>query len=150
MKILWCVPFSFLEEQRKILKGKDLEKLEAMVARFKPPANPKTEGDYRHITSEQIQNSNPLPYVPYLMLTVGDRSNGMPPIFSEDANKKIAELGIAMQKKLAAMIPGGKHIIVEGVGHNMHLEKPEALIAPVMEMIKDVRNKQINIQKKGI
>ena len=46
-----------------------------------------------------------------------------------------------MQKKLVALIPGGKHIIVEGVGHNMHLEKPEALITPVTEMINEVRNK---------
>ena len=41
-----------LEEQRKILKDKDLEKLEEMFARFKPPDNPKTEADYRHITME--------------------------------------------------------------------------------------------------
>ena len=46
-----------------------------------------------------------------------------------------------MQKKLAAMIPGGKHIIVEDIGHNIHIEKPEALITPVFEMIKKVRNK---------
>ncbi|MGB6865362.1 MAG: hypothetical protein WBE11_06685, partial [Candidatus Aminicenantaceae bacterium] len=70
-----------------------------------------------------------------------DRSKVMPPVFSEEANKNIAELGIELQKKVVALIPGGKHIIVEGVGHNMHLEKPEALTEPVTEMIKEVRNK---------
>lgn len=130
-----------LEEQRKILKGKDLEKLEEMFARFKPPDNPKTEGDYRYITMDQVKACKPLPHVPFLVLTAGDRSRGMPPMFSAEANQKIAELGIELQKKMAALIPGGKHIIVEGVGHNMHLEKPEALIQPVSEMIKIVRNK---------
>lgn len=135
-----------LEEQRKILKGKDLEQLEEMVSRFAPPDNPKTEGDYRYITTEQVKNSKPLPQVPFVVLTAGDRLKGIPPVFSEEANKKIVELGIEMQKKLVAMIPGGKHIIVESVGHNMHLERPEALITPVTEMIKEVRNKWKNIQ----
>jgi len=130
-----------LEEQQKILKGKDRELLEKMVSRFATPDNPKTEGDYRYITMEQVKNCEPLPQVPFVVLTAGDRSKGMPPIFSEEANKKMAELGIELQKKLVAMIPGGKHIIAEGVGHNMHIEKPEALITPVIEMIKEVRNK---------
>ena len=134
-----------LEEQRKILEGKDLEQLEEMVSRFATPDNPKTEGDYRYITMEQVKNSTPLPQVPFVVLTAGDRLKGMPPIFSEKANKKMAELGIEMQKKLAAMIPGGKHVIVDDVGHNIHLEKPDALITPVTEMIKEVRNKQISI-----
>lgn len=46
-----------LEEQRKILKSKDLEILEEMVARFSTPDNPKTEADYRNITMEQLRNS---------------------------------------------------------------------------------------------
>jgi len=130
-----------LEEQRKILEGKDLERLEEMVSKFATPDNPKTEGDYRYITMEQVKNSKPLPQVPFVVLTAGDRSKGMPPIFSEKASKKIAELGMETQKKVAAMIPGGKHIIVNDVGHNIHLEKPEALITPVIEMIKEVRKK---------
>jgi pimeloyl-ACP methyl ester carboxylesterase len=130
-----------LEAQRKILKGKDLEQLEEMVSRFATPDNPKTEGDYRFITMEQMKNSKPLPQVPFVVLTAGDRSKNMPPIFSDEANKKLEELGIELQKKLVAMIPGGKHIIVDDVGHNMHLEKPEALITPVIEMIKEVRKK---------
>ena len=109
------------------------------------PDNPKTEGDYRYITMEQVKNSTPLPQVPFVVLTAGDRLKGMPPIFSEKANKKMAELGIEMQKKLAAMIPGGKHVIIDDVGHNIHLEKPDALITPVSEMIKEVRNKQIDV-----
>jgi len=128
-----------LENQRKILKGEDLKKLEEMVARFSPPDRPKTERDYRHITSEQVKNSKPMPIVPYIVLTAGDRSKGMPPIFSKEANQAMVDLGIELQKKLAALIPGGKHIIVEGAGHNLHVEKPEALIKPITNMIEQVR-----------
>jgi len=128
-----------LEEQRKILKGEDLARLEEMVAKFAAPDNPKTEGDYRFITSEQVKNSQPLPQVPFVVLTAGDRSKGMPPIFSEEARKKMVKLGMEMQKELAALIPGGKHMIINDVGHNIHLERPEALIKPVIEMIEEVR-----------
>ncbi len=130
-----------LEEQRKILKGRDLEQLEEMVLKFAPPDHPKTEGDYRYITTDQVKNSKPLPQVPFVVLTAGDRSKGMPPVFSEEASSKMAELGMKLQKKLVALIPGGKHIIVEDVGHNIHVEKPEALIGPVTEMINEVRNR---------
>jgi len=128
-----------LAEQKKILKGKDLEQLEKMASRYAVPDNPKTEGDYRDITTEQVKNSKPLPHVPFVVLSAGDRLRNMPPIFSDEAKKKLAELGIEMQKKLAALIPGAKHIIVDDVGHNMHLERPEVLIKPVIEMIKEVR-----------
>ena len=49
-----------------------------------------------------------------------------------------------MQKKLVALIPGGEQIVIEGVGHNIHFEKPEALIAPVVEMINEMREKKEN------
>jgi len=44
----------------------------------------------------------------------------------------------ALNNKLAALIPGGRQIIVEGTGHDIHVDKPEALIVPVVEMIKEV------------
>jgi pimeloyl-ACP methyl ester carboxylesterase len=130
-----------LDEQRKILKGKDREILEEMAARFPHPENPITEGDYRDITHEQLKNNKRLPDIPFVVLIAGDRSQHMPPVFSEEAQEKIAELGVELQKKLVSLIPGGKHIIVEEVGHNIHVEKPDALIGPIMDMIADVRNK---------
>ena len=130
-----------LDEQRKILKGRDLEILEEMAARFSPPENPETEGDYRNITIEQLKNNQRLPEIPFVVLTAGNRSQAMPPVFSEEAKAKIAKLGVELQKKVVTLIPGGKHIIVDGVGHNIHLEKPDALIGPVIDMISNARNK---------
>jgi pimeloyl-ACP methyl ester carboxylesterase len=47
-----------------------------------------------------------------------------------------------LNKELAELISGGRQIVVEGAGHNIHLDKPEALIIPVVEMINEVREKQ--------
>jgi pimeloyl-ACP methyl ester carboxylesterase len=134
-----------LNEMRKILKGKDLEAFEQLVvARFSAAENPKTEADYRNITREQVSKSKPLPRIPFVILTSADRAKAMQPIFSDEAIEKIARLDWALNNKLAALIPGGRQIIVEGTGHDIHVDKPEALIAPVVEMIKEVREKKEN------
>jgi pimeloyl-ACP methyl ester carboxylesterase len=132
-----------LNELRKILKGKDLEALEQLMAdRFRTPENPKTEADYGNITREQLRKSRPLPRIPFVVLTAAGRAKAMGPMFSHEAIERMAEADSALNKKLAALIPGGRLIIVEGTGHNIHMDKPEVLIAPVMEMIKAVREKK--------
>jgi len=135
-----------LNELRKILQGKDLEAFEQlMVERFSAPENPKTEADYRNITREQVSKSKPLPRMPFVVLSTGsERAKAMQPMFSDEAIEKIAKLDLDLQKDLAALIPGGRLIIVEGAGHDIHMGKPEALIAPVVEMIKEVREKKGN------
>jgi hypothetical protein len=67
------------------------------------------------------------------------RAKAMGPMFSDEAIEEIAKLDLALQIKLAALIPGGRLMIVEGAGHDIHVGKPEALIGPVVEMIKEVR-----------
>jgi pimeloyl-ACP methyl ester carboxylesterase len=134
-----------LKELRKILKGKDLEAFEQlMVDRFSAPENPKTEADYRNITREQVSKSKPLPLIPFVVLVSPDRAKAMGPMFSDEAIEEMAKSDRALNNKLAALIPGGRQIIVEGAGHNIHVDKPEALIAPVVEMIKEVREKKQN------
>jgi len=134
-----------LNELRIILKGKDLEAFEqVVVAGFSAPENPKTEADYRNITREQVSNSKPLPWIPFVILTSPDRAKAMSDIFSDEAIEEIAKLDWALNKKLAALIPGGRQIIVEGAGHHIHVDKPEALIGSVLEMIKEVREKKEN------
>lgn len=134
-----------LVELRKILKGKDLEAFDQLMAdRFRTPEDPKTEADYREITKEQIRKSKPLPRIPFVILTSAGRAEAMRPLFSDEAIAEIAKSDLALNEKLAALIPGGRQISVEGTGHDIHVDKPEALIAPVAEMIKEVRAKSGN------
>ena len=130
---------SILEEQRTVLTGSDLEMLEQMVARFGTPENPVSEADYRNITRKQAGSTKPLPRIPFVVLTAGDRLRAMPPMFSDEGKEKLATLGLELQQRLVALIPGGEHIVIEGVGHNIHIEKPDALIEPISEMIDRIR-----------
>jgi pimeloyl-ACP methyl ester carboxylesterase len=132
-----------LIEMRKLLKGKDLETLEqVLVPRFDAPENPRTEDDYRNATKEQLRKSKPLPRIPFVVLTCSDRAKAMQPMFSDGAIEEIAKVDSALMDRLAASVPGGKRIVVEGAGHNVHVDKPEALIAPVLEMIKEVKGEK--------
>jgi pimeloyl-ACP methyl ester carboxylesterase len=129
-----------LTEMRKILEGKDLEAFDQLMAdRFSTPENPKTEEDYRNITREQVKKSEPLPGIPFMVLAAAGRAKAMKPLFSDEAIEKMEKLDGDLNNRLAALIPGGKLIVVEGTGHNIHMDKPEVLIAPVTEMIRVVR-----------
>ncbi len=129
-----------LIEMRKVLKGKDLETFEqVIVPGFATPENPRSEGDYRNVTREQVKKSTPLPRIPFVILTCRDRANAMRPMFSDGAIKELVKLDAELMNKLAASVPGGRQIMVDGTGHHVHVDKPELLIAPVVEMIKAVR-----------
>jgi GWxTD domain-containing protein len=131
-----------LIELKRILRGKDLEAFNELLGdRFITPENPKTEADYREMTREKLRQSKPLPRIPLVVLTSAGRAKAMGPMFSAEAIEKMEEMDTALNEKLAALIPGGKLIIVEGTGHNIHMDKPQAVIAPIMEMIKSAREK---------
>lgn len=128
-----------LEAQKKVLSGKDLEAFETMVARMAPPENPKLEHEYTMVTADQIRNSPTLPDIPYTVLTSGDRRNRVPPIFSEEGQKRFADTTWVMVEKLASLIPNGKHLVVEGAGHIIHNDKPETVITEIREMVTTIR-----------
>jgi pimeloyl-ACP methyl ester carboxylesterase len=132
-----------LKELRDILKGKDLEAYDQMlVDMFREPEIPKTEADFRSITREQVRKSKPLPRMPFVVVTCPDRVKAMPPVFSAGAIEETAKLDLVLMNRLAASIPGGRHILVEGTGHYIHVDRSQALIAPVVEMIEEVREKK--------
>lgn len=124
-----------LDEQRRVLDGQDLEKLEEMVVRMKEMADPQSELASRSFTAEQLRRSGPLPEIPFVVITAADRSRALPPIFSREAQAELAKLGVDLQEKLVGLVPGGRHVLAEGVGHNVHVDKPEVLLDPLIEMI---------------
>ncbi|MBN1243582.1 MAG: alpha/beta fold hydrolase, partial [Spirochaetales bacterium] len=131
------VPANILEEQKKILSGADLELLERMTAGRPAPAEPRTEADASLVSLEQERTMGPLPRVPVLVLIAGDREKNVPPGFSPEARKRMAQLGMDLQKTLAADL-GGTFIVFEGVGHGLHTEKPEAVAAAILDMVRKV------------
>ena len=128
-----------LEEQRKVLTGEDLKKLENMVEMLQPPENPQTELDYNSMTIDQLRKSDPLPGIPLVVLVSGERMKTPPPMYSQAGQEKILQLRMRMGERLVSIIPGGQLIVVEGAGHNIHVDKPAALIDPVCEMINAMR-----------
>jgi len=133
---------SILDEQRKLLKGEDLAALNDMVARMSNTADPKTELDYASVTNEQLRSSAALPHVPFVVITSGDRAKAVPPMFSAEAREQLIALGLELQQRLVNLVPGGKHIVAEGVGHNIHSEKPEILLNPLLGMIRMTRGEE--------
>jgi len=59
----------------------------------------------------------------------------------------LIKLGLDFQQRLVDLIPGGKHIIAEGVGHNIHVEKPEILVDPIIEMINKIQARGNTLMK---
>jgi len=129
------------EAQIAALTGKDRDTLAAMVAPYRTkPASPRTETDYMAETAEQLHESRPLPRVPLVVITSASRGSGLPPVFSPESQARLDEVGLAMQKKLVALVPGAQHITVEGAGHNVHVDKPEAVLAPILAMVARLRS----------
>lgn len=128
------------EAQLQVLTGRDRETLAAMIAPFRTAVpDPVTETDYMSATVEQLRRSGPLPRVPLVVITSASRGSGLPPVFSPEGQAKLDEAAAAMQNKLVLLVPGGEQILVEGAGHNVHLDKPEAVLAPIRAMIARLR-----------
>jgi pimeloyl-ACP methyl ester carboxylesterase len=128
------------DAQLEALTGQDREKLAAMIAPYRTKVpDPRTETDYMLETVEQLRRSGPLPRVPLIVITAASRGSGLPPVFSPESQSRLNEVAMAMQKKLTALVPGGEQILVEGAGHNVHVEKPEAVLAPIRALIVRLR-----------
>jgi hypothetical protein len=101
--------------------------------------DPQTETDNMALTVEQLRKSGPLPHVPLVVITAASRGSGLPQVFSPENRARLTEAAMAMQKKLVDLIPGGEQILVDEAGHNVHLDKPEAVLDPIRSMIARVR-----------
>jgi len=62
-------------------------------------------------------------------------------MLSEAGQKTWTEVGLAYQKKLAALIPGGRHVTVEKAGHVIHQDDPGALTGAVEWTMAEARKR---------
>lgn len=54
-------------------------------------------------------------------------------------NKAMEDENLAIHKEIAALSTRGKHRVVPGAGHIVHLEKPKAVVAAIEEMLNEVK-----------
>jgi pimeloyl-ACP methyl ester carboxylesterase len=135
-----ATPEDSTEYRLRRLKGNDLRIVEAAAsspAQDRLPLGLRAEEAAREITEQQVREITSMPQVPFLVISGNKPLHRR--IFSEDANRIMHEIKIELHKKSLELIPGGKHIIVEGVYHTIHAEKPEAFIKPVLELLKMAR-----------
>jgi len=131
------------EAQLEALTGQDRETLAAKIAPYRTKIpDPLTETDYMLETVEQLRQSGPLPRVPLVVITSASRGSGLPPVFSPESQSRLDDVAMAMQKKLVDLVPGAEQIHVEGAGHNIHLDKPEAVLAPILALVARLRTRQ--------
>lgn len=84
------------------------------------------------VSMEEVAMSKDLGDMPLYVLTAGStltpeslQSIGLPPDFQVDT---IQETWFELQNELATLSTQSEHIIVEGSGHAIHLDQPEAII----------------------
>jgi pimeloyl-ACP methyl ester carboxylesterase len=98
----------------------------------------------------QVRATGPLGNIPLVVLTQDvndlDRSLGeLKMRFGSDFPPELAEsIGqewLRMQKELAELSSNSTHIIVEGTGHNIPDEKPDAVVDAILQVIDSVQDK---------
>jgi pimeloyl-ACP methyl ester carboxylesterase len=73
-------------------------------------------------SGEQVSAAGPMPVVPAVVLTRGDRE------WPEGANGDAMEaLWPDLQRELAAAMPRSHHFVIGGSGHHIHLDRPDAI-----------------------
>jgi len=101
------------------------------------PPGLRAEFESIEATFEQVRRCGPLPRVPLTVLT----SSGLEsPALSESTARLFYSLWVEHQRRLANLIPGGRHIVVEGSGHCIHQDRPQVVIAVIEEMLNEVRS----------
>jgi pimeloyl-ACP methyl ester carboxylesterase len=118
----------------------DREQLVAMSAGFRQRVpNPSTEAEFMLDTIEQLRASRPLPRVPFVVLAAID-SFGLPPEFSAEGVARIKKVNARMQRRIAGLVEGATLVGVPDVGHNIHIDKPRALLDPLLAIVAEVQS----------
>jgi pimeloyl-ACP methyl ester carboxylesterase len=76
-------------------------------------------------SSAEFSEVRPLPPVPLIVLSAECRDEQL-----------------AAQKELASLCSGGEHRVIPGCGHWVHLDRPEAVVQAVKQIVKQVRTAQ--------
>ena len=73
--------------------------------------------------------------MPLIVLTRGDFNKDMPPEFTPADRDGLKSVLIAMHDEMVALSSAGQHRTVEGAGHGIQRDKPQAVIDAVNEVV---------------
>lgn len=79
--------------------------------------------------------------MPLIVLTRGDYDKDMPPTFTKADRDGMKAVWIAMHDEMTALSTAGQHRTVDGAGHSIQRDKPQAVIDAVNDVIKAARAK---------
>ena len=93
-------------------------------------------------TEELTQSHRSWGNMPLVVLTRGDYVKGMPPGFTNEDRKAMQSVWVAMHEEMTALSSAGQHRTVEGAGHIIQGDKPQAVIDAVNDIVAAARAKQ--------
>ena len=115
-------PVGLDEAIAKVLEGEEKANF-AKFAQMKPAAMKKTE---------ELVKQSKLPQIPLIVLNAGEYNSLTK--FDEATRERTRIATRKLAGELANLIPGGKEIIVEGVGHGIHEAKPQVVVDAIKEI----------------
>lgn len=86
-------------------------------------------------TEELTASRRPWGAMPLIVLTRGDYEKGMPPAWSKADRDGMKAVWVAMHTEMAALSTAGQHRTVDGAGHSIQRDKPQAVIDAVNDVI---------------
>lgn len=96
----------------------------------------------RKLSGRQVQNSPPLPNVPFIALFAG--FEGRPTKWPEGwPTEALDRLLNELQRDLAAKTPQGRMIVAERSGHYIHHHEPQLVVEAIREVIQKARKHDI-------
>jgi pimeloyl-ACP methyl ester carboxylesterase len=76
---------------------------------------------------------------PLIVLTAGEKKaanrDAFPPNFPLEILVQVDALWLEMQSELASLSTNGQHRIVEGAGHEIHIDQPSAVVQAVEDLL---------------
>ena len=79
--------------------------------------------------------------IPLVVLT-HDRLDAIPGVTtSSEASRQVEQAWLELQSELAALSPNGRLVVAKGSGHNIQFERPDLVIAAILEVLAEAKAK---------
>jgi pimeloyl-ACP methyl ester carboxylesterase len=98
------------------------------------------EWDAIEVSDEQLRKlRRPFGDLPLIVLTRGVSPYAVPGKPQSPLNKAMEDENVAIHKEIAALSTRGQQRVVPGAGHVIHAQKPEAVVAAVLDVLHQVK-----------